>query len=33
MSTKRMNLLECIEVIADKAENSHLSDEFTVFRS
>lgn len=23
-----MNLLECIEVIADKAENSHLSDEF-----
>lgn len=28
MSTKRMNLLECIEVIADKAENSHLSDEF-----
>lgn len=28
MSTKRMNLLECIEVIADKAENSHLSEAF-----
>ena len=28
MSTKRMSLLECIEVIADKAENSHLSEAF-----
>lgn len=28
MSTKRMNILECIEVIADKAENSQLSESF-----
>lgn len=28
MSTKRMNILECIEGIADKAENSQLSESF-----